>query len=72
MKFKGFWTDYCELCKHSMKWFKDYWFLSIIFTILGVIMLVCAPLYVIGYIADRKMLKELEKDVEVNSEENND
>ena len=70
MKFKGFWTDYCELCNHSMKWFKDYWFLSIVFTILGFIMLVGFPLYLIGYVAEKKLENDSEDDVEVVSEDN--
>ena len=70
MKFKGFWTEYCELCKHSIKWFKDYWFLSLLFTALGFIMLVGFPLYLIGYVAEKKLEKNSEDDVEVVSEEN--
>lgn len=57
MKFVGFWTSYLELCRHSLVWFKDYWLLSIIFTILGMVMVIFVPSYVSNYINYKKLSK---------------
>lgn len=57
MKFVGFWTSYLELCRHSLVWFKDYWLLSIIFTILGTVMVIFVPSYVSNYINYKKLSK---------------
>ena len=67
MKFAGFWASYLELCKHSLVWFKDYWLLSIIFTILGTVMMIFIPSYVSSYINYKKLAKIGSS---VNSEEN--
>ena len=37
MKFKGFWTAYKELCKESCRFFKDYWILTFIWSIITAI-----------------------------------
>ena len=55
MKFKNFWSSYIDLCKHSIKWFKDYWFLSGVFVIIGFALFIIFPFYVIGYVEMKKL-----------------
>lgn len=47
MKFKGFWSSFWELQKHSCEWLKDYWFAYMILFISC--MAVCFIPYAIEY-----------------------
>lgn len=67
MKFKGFWKAYGDLSKESCKFFKDYWILtflwSMIFTVLGGFTILTG-LALWAHREDKKISKNDKKEVE--------
>lgn len=63
MKFKGFWTGFWELQKHSCEWLKDYWFAYTL--LLVACTAVCfIPYAVEEYRANKRFKKTIKDDLE--------